>query len=415
MSLRRPLGPLLSKVTYRRWVYLILGGAISVPYLLFAAILIPSLVPVVASASNAAVFGLVAAFVVTIASSFIPAVRALEGVAVRELLDDPVPGVVFGPASGWPVRLRSSAMYLLHVAGGFGISLVSLLVPVGFGFSVAAPFTGRIELSAGSPIVVPKGWVSAWIPALFLLGIVLLAYVAWAVGGVLRRCSVALLGLSAADRITQLERRTEQLAERNRLARELHDSVGHALSVVTIQAGAARRTLRTDPEFTEQALGAIEESARAALDDLDHVLGLLRDEAAGRAPQAGLAELPALLSATRLAGADVEAEVRGEALIADVPPVVSRETYRILQECLTNALRHAGKVPVTVLVEVGEDRLDLRVSNRLGGVSVPGRDGGGRGLRGMAERVEVLGGTLSAGLADERWEVVVTVPWGKRR
>ncbi|WP_181777486.1 sensor histidine kinase [Amycolatopsis pittospori] len=409
----RLFGPLVDRATYRRWVYFILGGALSVPYLLFAAIVVPSLLPLVVTVGRGVVIALITVVLVMVGSSFLPAVRVLEGAAVRELLDDPVPGVTFGPAGNWPVRLRSSAMFLLHVGSGCVVSLVSLFVPVAFGFAIAAPFSGRIALSTEDPILVPKGWVSAWIPAAFLLGLVALAYGVWIAGAVLTRVAKSLLGISAAERIAQLEKRTEQLAERNRLARELHDSVGHALSVVTIQAGAARRTLRSDPDFTEQALTAIEESARAALDDLDHVLGLLRDEASGRTPQAGLGELSSLIEATRLAGAEVAAEVRGEP--SSVPPVVSREAYRILQECLTNALRHAGKVPVTVLVDAGAELLRLRVSNPLGAATAPSRDGGGRGLRGMAERVDVLGGTITAGRADGRWEVEVAVPWGKRR
>jgi Histidine kinase len=111
-----------------------------------------------------------------------------------------------------------------------------------------------------------------------LFAMVALVYVVNGVGAVLSKIAARLLGLSAAERIEQLERRTDRLVERNRLARELHDSVGHALSVVTIQAGAGRRTLRTDPDFTEQALLAIEESARSALDELDHVLGDRRAE-----------------------------------------------------------------------------------------------------------------------------------------
>ncbi|WP_410654939.1 sensor histidine kinase [Amycolatopsis sp. lyj-112] len=408
----RLFGPLLDRATYRRWVYFILGGALSVPYLLFAAIVVPSLLPLVVTVGRGVVIAMITVVLVMIASSFIPAVRVLEGAAVRELLDDPVPGVTFGPAGSWPVRLRSSAMFLLHVGSGCVVSLVSLVVPVAFGFAVAAPFSGRIVLSTEDPILVPKGWASAWIPAALLLGLVALAYGVWLAGALLTRVARSLLGMSAAERIAQLEKRTEQLAERNRLARELHDSVGHALSVVTIQAGAARRTLRTDPDFTEQALTAIEESARAALEDLDHVLGLLREEASARTPQSGLAELSSLVTATRLAGAEVEAEVRGEP--SGVPPVVSREAYRILQECLTNALRHAGKVPVTVLVDAGPELLRLRVSNPLGAAE-PSRDGGGRGLRGMAERVDVLGGTITAGRAGEQWEVEVAVPWGKRR
>ncbi len=407
----RVLRPLTSKATYRRWVYLVLGGAISVPYLLFSAVAVPSLLPFVTTLGRATLVGGLLTLVVLVATAFLPAVHVLESTAVRELLDDPVPGAPAKPRTR-PGRRRAAGMFVLHVVAGFVASFFSLAAPVAVGLSVSAVFTGHfLQTSGGDEVTVPTGWPSAWLPVVFLAAVVLLIYAVGAIGAGLRRSAVRLLGMTAADRIAQLERRTGQLAERNRLARELHDSVGHALSVVTVQAGAARRTLRTDPEFTERALGAIEESARTALDDLDHVLGLLRDEAAGRTPQPGLTDLETLLETTRLAGTDVTAELGGD--LAAVPAVVSREVYRILQECLTNAVRHAGRVPVTVVVDVAAHGLVARVANPLGAGS--GRTGGGRGLRGMTERVEVLGGALSAGRVDERWEVVVRVPWGSGR
>ncbi|SFW77598.1 sensor histidine kinase [Amycolatopsis australiensis] len=407
----RVLRPLTTKATYRRWVYLVLGGAISVPYLLFAAVAVPSLLPFVTTVGRAVLVGGLLTLAVLAATAFLPAVHVLESAAVRELLDDPVPDAPAKPGSRRG-RLRAAAMFVLHVVTGFGVSFFSLLAPVAIGVSISAVFTGHLfQTGEGDEIRVPAGWPSVWLPVVFGLGTVLLGYAVWAIGGLLRRAAAGLLGMTAADRIARLERRTEQLAERNRLARELHDSVGHALSVVTVQAGAARRTLRTDPDFTERALGAIEESARTALDDLDHVLGLLREEAAGRTPQPALTELPALLDTTRLAGTQVTADIGGD--LAAVPAVVSREVYRILQECLTNAVRHAGRVPVTVAVDVAAHALVARVANPLGRGT--GRAGGGRGLRGMTERVAVLGGELSAGRVDERWEVVVRVPWGSGR
>ncbi|HET6705670.1 sensor histidine kinase, partial [Amycolatopsis sp.] len=331
--------------------------------------------------------------------------------AVRELLDDPVPDAPAKPRTR-AGRRRAAVMFVLHVGAGFVVSFFSLAAPVAIGLSIGAVFTGQlVQTGEGDAVTVPVGWPSVWLPVVFLIGLVVLVYAVSVVGGLLRRAAIALLGTTAADRIARLERRTEQLAERNRLARELHDSVGHALSVVTVQAGAARRTLRTDPDFTERALGAIEESARTALDDLDHVLGLLREETAGRTPQPTLTALPALIETTRLAGTEVAADLGGD--LAAVPPVVSREVYRILQECLTNAVRHAGRVPVTVAVDVAAHELRARVANPLG--SGLRHTGGGRGLRGMAERVAVLGGELSAGPEDERWVVVVRVPWGSGR
>ncbi|RSD17235.1 sensor histidine kinase [Amycolatopsis eburnea] len=406
----RVLRPLTAKATYRRWVYLVLGGAISVPYLLFSAIAVPSVLPFVTSMERATVIGGGLTLLVLAGTAFLPAVHVLESTAVRELLDDPVPDAPAKPHTRRG-RRQAAGMFVLHVVAGFVVSFFSLLAPAAIGLSVSAVFTGQLVETTDGALTVPVGWASAWLPAVFVLGGVLLVYAVWAIGGLLRRAATGLLGMSAADRIARLERRTEQLAERNRLARELHDSVGHALSVVTLQAGAARRTLRTDPAFTERALGAIEDSARTALDDLDHVLGLLREEAASRTPRPALTELPTLLETTRLAGTAVTASIDGD--LAAVPAVVSREVYRILQECLTNAVRHAGRVPVAVVVSVAGQELVARVTNPLSPGS--GRAGGGRGVRGMAERAAVLGGELSAGRVDERWEVVVRVPWGSGR
>lgn len=411
---KRVVAPFVRRSTYRRWAYLILGGALLVPYLLFGVVLVPAMLPNASPMGSTAVavsaLAMICALVVMAASSFIPAVRVLEGTAVRELLDDPIPGVTLGPARDWGTRWRVCALFMAHVLLGGVISTLSLLLPVVVFAGFTAPFTGRF--SFGSAIPVPRGWAGAWLPAVLLLTLPALVYAVSGAGALLARMATALLAMSAAERIAELERRTEQLAERNRLARELHDSVGHALSVVTVQAGAARRVLRTDPEFAERALAAIEESGRAAVADLDHVLGLLREERADTAPQAGLEQLPNLLSSMRLAGLELDEQVHGA--LGEVPPAVSREAYRIVQECLTNVLRHAGKVPVTLHLAVRAEQLELDMSNPVDERSRPEpRSGGGQGLRGIRERVSVLGGTLHAGLDGAQWTVGVRLPWGR--
>jgi signal transduction histidine kinase len=410
--MRRVIGPVVDRATYRRWAYLILGGALLVPYLLFAALIVPSVLPIAADPLSALVTGSVLTVAVLGATALIPAVRGLEGAAVRELLDDPVPEATYDPDAGLPVRLRAGAMFVLHVLAGGVLAFLSLLLPVLLAFGVAVPFTGRLAVGPAVSPQFPRGWASAWVPAVLVLAVLLLFYLVSATGAGLRRAARSLLGMPAAERIAQLERRGEQLAERNRLARELHDSVGHALSVVSLQAGAARRTLRRDPDNAERALGAIEDSVRSALDDLDHVLGLLREERADRAPLNGLPELPALLSATRLAGLDITLAVRGD--LGAVPPAVSRQAYRIVQESLTNVLRHAGKVPVTLDLETTADQLRVTVRNPLGPGGEQGRAGGGRGLRGISERVEVLRGDVRAGRRGQCWEIAVRLPTGGR-
>jgi signal transduction histidine kinase len=229
----------------------------------------------------------------------------------------------------------------------------------------------------------------------------------------------ALLGPSPGERIAALEARAGQLAERNRLARELHDSVGHALTVTTLQAAAARRLLGSDPEFVRGALAAIEEAGRAAAEDLDDVIGLLRERDDGRpAPQPTLSDLDRLVGEARAAGLEVDLRVGGP--LGQVPAVVSREGYRIVQEGLTNAIRHAGRVPVSLWLGVADRVLEIDLANPVGdraagaGDGAAGR-GGGRGLHGMRERVALLGGRMTAGPDGGLWRVAVRLPTGRGR
>ncbi|NEB77012.1 two-component sensor histidine kinase, partial [Streptomyces sp. SID14478] len=172
-------------------------------------------------------------------------------------------------------------------------------------------------------------------------------------GRLMTRAAPLLLGPSAAERLAALEERTEQLLERNRMARELHDSIGHALTVAVVQAGAARAA--GDPAFTQRALGAIEETGRAALEDLERVLVVLREAERPASSRPTLQDADRLLDSARASGAKVEVAVSGP--LEKVPGPVSREGYRILQEALTNVLRHSGTVPVRVALTVAEGRL----------------------------------------------------------
>jgi signal transduction histidine kinase len=241
---------------------------------------------------------------------------------------------------------------------------------------------------------------------------VLLLHAVSAGGAALARLAPRILGPSRTEQLAvelaRVQSAERALAERNRLARELHDSVGHALTVTTLQAGAAARVLDTDPAFVARALDAIAEVGRAALEDLDHVLGLLRDGGEGaRGPQPGLADLDVLLDRARATGLVVAVERQGP--LAAVPRAVSREAYRIVQEALTNALRHAGQVPVTVRVTADESAVELEVTNPLGAGGGRARVGG-RGLAGMRERVSVLRGELAAGPAGGDWRVAARLP-----
>ncbi|NUR41079.1 MAG: two-component sensor histidine kinase, partial [Streptomyces sp.] len=213
-----------------------------------------------------------------------------------------------------------------------------------------------------------------------------------------------LLGPSPADRLAAMEERTEQLLERTRIARELHDSIGHALTVAVVQAGAARAA--GDPAFTDRALDAIEETGRAALEDLERVLGVLRESDRPVSSRPTLTDADRLLESARASGAKVDVDMTGP--LDTVPGPVSREGYRILQEALTNVLRHAGAVPVRVRVAVDDGVLALEVRNPLtADIAGPGR---GSGLRGIRERAALLGGRAHTGPDQGDWQVHAELP-----
>ncbi|MES9506174.1 histidine kinase [Streptomyces sp. NPDC000609] len=246
----------------------------------------------------------------------------------------------------------------------------------------------------------PHWWYAllAPLPLLMLLPIVVIS------GRLTTASAQRLLGPSQVQRLTALEERTEQLLERNRIARELHDSIGHALTVAVVQAGAARAA--HDPDFTERALAAIEETGRDALDDLERVLRVLRESGTPVGQRPTLAEADRLLDSARGSGAKIDADVSGP--LEQVPGAISREGYRILQESLTNVLRHSGAVPVRVRITVANRRLELEVSNPLTGATVA--PGGGSGLRGIRERASLLGGKAETGPHEGEWRVHASLP-----
>jgi signal transduction histidine kinase len=189
--------------------------------------------------------------------------------------------------------------------------------------------------------------------------------------------------------------------ERARIARELHDVVTHNVSVMVIQAGAARKVMDVAPGQAREALLAVEAGGRAALAELRHVMDLLtvtgEDPAGedGLAPQPGLAQLPALVSRVRGTGVPVELTVSGPP--AAIPASVDLAAYRVVQEGLTNAVRHAAGARVGITVEHAPGAVRIEVTDS-GGTPAPGvGPGNGRGLIGLRERLAVLGGTLEAG------------------
>ncbi|MEV7405498.1 sensor histidine kinase [Streptomyces sp. NPDC091267] len=213
-------------------------------------------------------------------------------------------------------------------------------------------------------------------------------------------------------RMAELERaRAEELdraaeRERSRIARELHDVVTHHVSMMVIQAGAARKVMDAAPDLTLEALLAIESGGRAAMAELRHTMGLLTlntgDDgeavtgtgSAALAPQPGLDELASLVGRVRGTGVPVELTVTGTP--HPVPPGVGLAAYRVVQEALTNTVKHAAGASAKVVVEYGAGRLYVEITDTGGRPSTSAATGDGHGLMGLRERLSLYGGTLRA-------------------
>ena len=214
-----------------------------------------------------------------------------------------------------------------------------------------------------------------------------------------------LRALALEEKAAALERERDQRAraavaeERARMARELHDILAHTLSTMVLQAGAARQVLRSDVETVEELLLSIEGTGREALGEVRRLLGLLRasDDADGLLPQPTLASLDGLIQETTKAGLPVDLRVEGKPVA--LSPGLDLSAYRIVQEGLTNALKHAGPARAEVVIRYGDRELELAITdNGTGGRAGPA-DGqpAGHGLLGMQERVALYGGSMTAG------------------
>jgi signal transduction histidine kinase len=206
----------------------------------------------------------------------------------------------------------------------------------------------------------------------------------------------------ARERAARAEREREQRArdavaeERARIARELHDVVGHSVSVMTVQASGVRRLLRPDQEREREALLTVERTGREALAEMRRMVGVLRrpEEAPALAPQPSLEHLDRLVEQAREAGLPVDLRVEGKAVA--LPAGVDLTAYRLVQEGLTNAMKHARATRAEVVVNYGDGQIEVVVRDDGKGAD-NGAGGGGHGLVGMRERVSVYGGELAAG------------------
>jgi signal transduction histidine kinase len=271
---------------------------------------------------------------------------------------------MYSLAARWPVRASLAAL---------AASVVALLAGHLPAYLAAGGGALPGQLAEGAP------WAAGW------LGL------PWAVGTVVR------LGREQAARDREEEARRRAYEERLRVVRDVHDVVGHGLAVINMQAGIALHVLGKRPDQAELALEAIKSTSKDALEELRSTLAVFRrpDEAdAPRRPAPGLDQLPSLTADMADSGLPVDLLVTGER--ARLPGAVDLAAYRIVQESLTNVLRHAGPAAATVRVSYEPDALDLEISDDGRGAAAP--DGhGGHGIVGMRERAAAVGGSLEAG------------------
>ncbi|MGX1541773.1 sensor histidine kinase [Streptomyces adustus] len=228
---------------------------------------------------------------------------------------------------------------------------------------------------------------------------------------------------ASRKRFTDLQQAQEKATrraveeERARIAAELHDVVTHNVSVMVIQAGAARKVMDAAPERSKQALLAVEAGGRAAMAELRHVMGLLAGPAAsadtpadGLEPQPGLGQLDALAERVRAAGTPVDLTVSLPP--GPLPPGVELTAYRVVQEALTNTIKHAAGADATVTIGFADSWLEIEVTDTGAVRDSPPVDGNGRGLIGLRERLGLYGGELAAGpTSGGGYRVAARIPW----
>jgi signal transduction histidine kinase len=228
-----------------------------------------------------------------------------------------------------------------------------------------------------------------------------LVTVPWVLGRVVRDRQERAEGLEVRAKRIQMEQdakievATEE--ERARIARELHDIVAHSVGVMVIQASGAQKVLDKRPQQAREALQSIEVTGRQALDELQRVLGILRTDSDGESltPQPSLRHLDTLLEQIRQGGLPVEATIEGD--VRQLPPGIELAAYRIVQEALTNSLKHAGKAKAELTIRYRAHDLQVEICDDGRGPSPTAANGSGHGLVGMRERVSLYGGTLAAG------------------
>jgi signal transduction histidine kinase len=375
-------------------------------------------VSVVRSAAPEAPAGVVAGVTVVAAAALglVPGARELEVTAARTMLGTDAELVVpRRPRAAH--RVRTAAWVLGHQAGGLVVA-AALFAGVPLAVLVAVEAVAGRPLGSPVPLPSPGAGAALRVVAAAAVGVALAA-LAVPVGAAAAALAGRGLGPTPHDRLETALARADREAEHVRLARELHDGIGHALTIVSVQAAAGRRVVAQEPALAARSLAAIEDTARRALGELDELLGALRRDAEPAGPEdeppreaADTAvELGDVVAAHRRAGLDVDATLD---LPDRLPALLHRTLRRVVGEALANAHRHGGPGTVRLVVAStpGEVTVDVR-SPLPGGRLARGlgrRAAGGRGLAGVRERVALFGGAVEAGPRGDRWVLRAVLP-----
>ena len=355
------------------------------------------------------------------------------GVAVRADAGTRALALALGLAAAAALVLRRRApVATLVVSGGLVLALfavdhrageIAVIAPAAALYSVALT-RGRVHLAAAVIAAVAAVVVAHTLLANGHHGLTLqtAAHVALIAIPVLaaealrnRRSYVQLL----LERLAMIERTREEEAQRRaeqerlRIARDLHDVVAHTLTTINVQAGVAAHLLDREPSHARNALATIETASHDALEELRAILGVLRDSRDGDAPiepSPGLAAVDALIEQARDTGLQVSFAIEGEQP-PSIPDAVQLAAFRIVQESLTNARRHAPGAEARVEIAYRTDRLRLAIENDRGAAANGNGGQPGVGIPGMRERATALGGTLQAQTSGERFRVVADLPY----
>ena len=352
-----------------------------------------------------------------------------EDLVTRAVGDVPIRTVLLSAVAGGALIWRRS-----HPLAVLGVTVVAVTVTLALGYSELVGFAMLAALYSVGRYVANNRWSAIGLGGAIALNAIsnLIAgepvtdigfgfgvlFLVWYIGRRIRIRGdyMSLLQGRAAqlEREQAAEARRAVAEERTRIARELHDVVAHRVSVMTVQAGAAKTVAANDPAGALRAMEAVEQAGRQALDELRHLLGVLRPRADvdELGPQPGLADVPRLVDQFREAGVDVSLTMDGAHAV--LPARVDLSAYRIVQEALTNVLKHAGPGAHTeVRLNTDTRAVTIEVLDTgHGGTTLPGS---GHGIVGMRERTQLLGGSLDAGpCPGGGFQVVAHLPVGEQ-